>query len=168
MLLSCDPHNVSFITYYYAYPWTCLYVNIIHYSKCFLRHEDVKVITCTFKIHFVNHIRTCTYILAEREITIWNWSAVPQKQEHCNRLSMASPWEMYSKFGLANWICWAKWGKLVGKWPMAECYFKFCISVTPLQVWLCLIKKYLQSHSTWRWADTLEAATIFNWWINVI
>ena len=32
---------------------------------------------------------------------------------------MASPLEMYSKFGLANRICSAKWGKLVGKWPIA-------------------------------------------------
>ena len=31
---------------------------------------------------------------------------------------MVSPLEMYSKFGLANWICSAKWGKLVGKWPI--------------------------------------------------
>ena len=29
---------------------------------------------------------------------------------------MVSPLEMYSKFGLANWIHSAKWGKLVGKW----------------------------------------------------
>ena len=34
---------------------------------------------------------------------------------------------MYSKFGLANWICLAKWGKLVGEWPMADCYFKLCV-----------------------------------------
>ena len=40
---------------------------------------------------------------------------------------MASPLEMYSKFGLANWICSAKWWKLVGKWPMADWYFWFCI-----------------------------------------
>ena len=39
---------------------------------------------------------------------------------------MASPLEMYSKYGLANWICLAKWGKLVEKWPMADCYFKLC------------------------------------------
>ena len=39
---------------------------------------------------------------------------------------MVSPLEMYSKYGLANWICSAKWGKLVGKWPMADCYFKLC------------------------------------------
>ena len=36
---------------------------------------------------------------------------------------------MYSKYGLANWICSAKWGKLVGKWPMADCYFKLCYSI---------------------------------------
>ena len=37
---------------------------------------------------------------------------------------MVSLLEMYNKFGLVNWICLAKWGKLVGKWPMADCYFK--------------------------------------------
>ena len=39
---------------------------------------------------------------------------------------MASPLEIYSKDGLANWVCSAKWGKFVGKWPMADCYFKPC------------------------------------------
>ena len=39
---------------------------------------------------------------------------------------MASPLEMYSKDGLVNWICLTKWRKLVGKWPMADCYFKLC------------------------------------------
>ena len=39
---------------------------------------------------------------------------------------MVSPLEMYSKYGLANRICLAKWGKLVRKWPMANCYFKLC------------------------------------------
>ena len=43
---------------------------------------------------------------------------------------MASPLEMYSKFGLANWICLAIWEKLVGKWPMADCYFKLCIDTS--------------------------------------
>ena len=37
------------------------------------------------------------------------------KQEYCNRLLMVSPLEIYSKFGLANWIYLAKWVKLVGK-----------------------------------------------------
>ena len=68
------------------------------------------------------------YTKAEPEITIWNWSAIPSKLEHCNRLSMVSSLEMYSKYGLANWICSAKWGNLVGKWPMADCYFKLCKS----------------------------------------
>ena len=40
---------------------------------------------------------------------------------------MVSPLEMYSKYGLANRICSAKWGKLVRKWPMADCYFKLCL-----------------------------------------
>ena len=39
---------------------------------------------------------------------------------------MVSPLKMYSKYGLGNSICSAKWGKLVGKWPMADCYFKLC------------------------------------------
>ena len=39
---------------------------------------------------------------------------------------MGFPLEMYSKVGLANWICSAKWVKLVGKWPMADCCFKLC------------------------------------------
>ena len=42
---------------------------------------------------------------------------------------MASPLEMYSKFGLAKWIYSANWGKLVRKWPMADCYFKLCKAI---------------------------------------
>ena len=40
------------------------------------------------------------------------------------RLLLGSPLEMFSKFVLANWICLAKSLKMVGKWPMADCYFK--------------------------------------------
>ena len=53
-----------------------------------------------------NHF-TSSSILAELEITI-GWPFL-KKQEHCYRLSMASPLEMYSKDGLANWISLAKW-----------------------------------------------------------
>ena len=42
---------------------------------------------------------------------------------------MVSPLEMYSKFGLANQICSAKWDKLVRKWPMADCYFKLWYNI---------------------------------------
>ena len=39
---------------------------------------------------------------------------------------------MCSKFVPANWICLAKSLKMVGKWPMADCYFKFCIVIMAL------------------------------------
>ena len=50
---------------------------------------------------------------------------------------MVSPLEMYSKYGLANPIYSAKWGKLVGKWPMADWYFKLCVCVC-MRVCVCL------------------------------
>ena len=33
---------------------------------------------------------------------------------------------MYSKFVLAIRFCLAEMAILVGKWPMADCYFKLC------------------------------------------
>ena len=50
---------------------------------------------------------------------------------------MVSPLEMYSKFGLANWICSAKWDKLIGKWPMANCYFNLCVYIY-VCVYICI------------------------------
>ena len=37
---------------------------------------------------------------------------------------------MYSKFVLAIRFCSAEMAILVGKWPMADCYFKLCIPCT--------------------------------------
>ena len=42
------------------------------------------------------------------------------------RLSLASLLKMCSKFVLANWICSAESLKVVGKWLMADRYFKLC------------------------------------------
>ena len=70
------------------------------------------------------------------------------KQEYCNRLSMASPLKMYSKFGLANWLYLARWWKFVGKWPMAGCYFKFCIYdfITACITWFSEINFKVLNH----------------------
>ena len=40
---------------------------------------------------------------------------------------LASPLKLCSKFVLANWICLPNSLKLVGKWPMADCYFRLCV-----------------------------------------
>ena len=55
----------------------------------------------------------------------WSWSFL-KKQVHCYRLSMASPLEMYSKLGLANWIYLAN-----GKNRLENYQWPTAISVTP-------------------------------------
>ena len=42
---------------------------------------------------------------------------------HFCKLSIAIPLKMYSKFGQPKWILVGQMLKLVGKWPMADCYF---------------------------------------------
>ena len=42
---------------------------------------------------------------------------------HFCKLSIAIPLKMYSKFGRPKWILVGQMLKLVGKWPMADCYF---------------------------------------------
>ena len=39
------------------------------------------------------------------------------------RLLTAVPLKLYSKFGRPKWILVGQMLKLVGKWPMAGCYF---------------------------------------------
>jgi len=39
------------------------------------------------------------------------------------RLLIAIPLKMYSKIGQPKWILVSQMLKLVGKWPMANCYF---------------------------------------------
>ena len=45
-----------------------------------------------------------------------------ENQTFC-RLLIAVPLKMYSKFGRPKWILVSQMLKLVGKWPMASCYF---------------------------------------------
>ena len=42
---------------------------------------------------------------------------------------MTSPLQMYSKFVLANHLL-SQILKLAGKWPMADCYFRLCRSIS--------------------------------------
>ena len=49
---------------------------------------------------------------------------------------------MYSKFVLAVRFCLAEMAILVGKWPMAKCYFKLFVGVVIVLISLILRKKF--------------------------
>ena len=56
------------------------------------------------------------------EIRIKNWSAIFEDKIFYGLLTDV-PFKMYGKFGRPKWILVGQMLKLVGKWPMADCYF---------------------------------------------
>ena len=48
------------------------------------------------------------------------------KSRNIIRQLIASPLEMYSKFVLAYHTLLSELLKLIGRWSMADCYFKLC------------------------------------------
>ena len=81
---------------------------------------------------------------------------------------MASPLEMYSKFGLATWICLAKWVKLVKKWPMADCYFKLCSDVSII----CILEGTMRPYRLSMWSHLSSLCNqykpqVIRWYIRI-
>ena len=66
-------------------------------------------------------------------------------------------WKCTINMAIANWICLAKWRKLVGKWPVADCYFELCL-------WGTFFKDVSQSHQQLKvcWLQ-LKGKTLQGW-----
>ena len=66
-----------------------------------------------FKDKPINSARNKDQKLVSLFLKIW----------YCNRLLITVPLNIYRNYGRPKWILVGQMLKLVGKWPMADCYF---------------------------------------------